>query len=40
MTAANQAGVPSVLARKKLDDQGAFTVAASRQDKPCVMPLH
>jgi hypothetical protein len=40
LSAANQAGVPSVLARKKLGDQGAFTVAASREDKPCVMPLH
>jgi len=29
-----------VLARKKLDDQGAFTVATSSEDKPSVMPLH
>ena len=37
---ANKAGMPPVRVRQKLDDGAAFAMAASRQDKGSIMPLH
>jgi hypothetical protein len=40
LPAANQAGVPPMLARQELDDQGALAVAASRENKSRILPTH
>jgi hypothetical protein len=40
LPSANQAGVPSMLARQELDDQGALAVTASRENQPRILPLH
>ena len=40
LPAANEPGVPPVVAGQKLDDDAAFAIAAGRQHEPGITPIH